>query len=118
MLADGLLATVVAKIGHLEFAVGDRVVCTRNNKCLGIADGDPGTVVSAGNNGLVVTSTKVRSSYPTRTWPPATQDTATPSPSTKQQGATWDVALVWGENLGAESGYTALTRGRHRIVSS
>jgi hypothetical protein len=32
----------------------------------------------------------------------------------KAQGATSDVALVWGENLGAESGYTALTRGRVR----
>jgi hypothetical protein len=32
----------------------------------------------------------------------------------KAQGATCDVALVWGENLRAESGYTALTRGRVR----
>jgi ATP-dependent exoDNAse (exonuclease V) alpha subunit len=32
----------------------------------------------------------------------------------KAQGTTCDIALVWGENLGGESGYTAMTRGRLR----
>jgi conjugative relaxase-like TrwC/TraI family protein len=55
MEAEGMLGPVVAQVGHIEFAVGDRVVCTRNNKRLGVVNGDTGTVVGACMTGLVVT---------------------------------------------------------------
>ncbi len=109
MEAEGSLGPVVAQVGHVEFAVGDRVVCTRNNKRLGVVNGDTGTVVGAGDNSLVVTldggDVELPEAYLTA---------GNLSHGYALTVATCDIALVWGENVGAESGYTALTRGRLR----
>ena len=114
MEAEGSLGPVVAQVGHVEFAVGDRVVCTRNNKRLGVVNGDTGTVVGAGDNGLVVTLDGGDVELPEAYLAAGNLSHGYALTIHKAQGATCDVALVWGENLGAESGYTALTRGRLR----
>ena len=114
MEAEGLLGPVVAEVGHVEFAVGDRVVCTSNNKRLGVVNGDAGTIVGAGDNGLVVALDGGNVELP-ETYLAADNLTHGYALTVhKAQGATCDIALVWGESIGAESGYTALTRGRLR----
>ena len=114
MEAEGSLGPVVAQVGHVEFAVGDRVVCTRNNKRLGVVNGDAGTVVGAGEKGLIVTLDNGEVELPEAYLAAGNLSHGYALTVHKAQGATCDVALVWGENLGAESGYTALTRGRLR----
>ena len=114
MEAEGLLGPVVAKVGHLEFAAGDRVVCTRNNKRIGVVNGNIGTVGGVGNKGLIVTLDNREVELPETYLAAGNLSHGYALTVHKAQGATCDVALVWGENLGAESGYTALTRGRLR----
>jgi ATP-dependent exoDNAse (exonuclease V) alpha subunit len=114
MEAEGMLGPVVAEVGHVEFAVGDQVVCTRNNKRLGVVNGDAGTVVSAGERSLVVTLDNREVELPEDYVAAGNLSHGYALTVHKAQGATCDVALVWGENLGAESGYTAMTRGRLR----
>ncbi len=114
MEAEGSLGPVVAHVGHVEFAVGDRVVCTRNNKRIGVVNGDTGTIVGAGNNSLVVTLDGGDVELPEAYLTAGNLSHGYALTIHKAQGATCDVALVWGENLSAESGYTALTRGRLR----
>ena len=114
MDAEGSLGPVMAQVGHVEFAVGDRVVCTRNNKRLGVVNGDTGTVVGAGDNILVVSLGGGDVELPEAYLTAGNLSHGYALTIHKAQGATCDVALVWGENLVAESGYTALTRGRLR----
>ena len=114
MQAEGVLGPVVAQVGHVEFAVGDRVVCTRNNKRLGVVNGDTGSVVGAGGNGLVVTLDSGEVELTEAYLAAGNLSHGYALTVHKAQGATCDVALLWGENLGAESAYTALTRGRLR----
>ena len=114
MEAEGSLGHVVAQVGHVEFAIGDRVVCTRNNKRIGVVNGDIGTVVGAGDKGVVVTLDGGDVELPEAYLAAGNLNHGYALTIHKAQGATCDVALVWGENLGAESGYTAMTRGRLR----
>ena len=111
---QGMLGPVVAQVDHVEFAVGDRVVCTRNNKRLGVVNGDGGTVVGADERGLIVTLDNGEVELPEAYLAAGNLSHGYALTVHKAQGATCDVALLWGENLGAESGYTALTRGRLR----
>ena len=114
MQAEGRLGPIVAQVGHVEFAVGDRVVCTRNNKRLGVVNGDAGTVVGADEKGLIVSLDNGEVELPETYLAAGNLSHGYALTVHKAQGATCDVALVWGENLAAESGYTALTRGRLR----
>jgi ATP-dependent exoDNAse (exonuclease V) alpha subunit len=114
MEAEGSLGHVVAQVGHIEFAVGDRVVCTKNNKRLGVVNGNVGTVGGVGDKGLIVTLDNGEVDLPEAYLAAGNLSHGYALTVHKAQGATCDVALVWGENLRAESGYTALTRGRIR----
>ncbi len=114
MEAEGSLGPVVAQVGHVEFAVGDRVVCTRNIKRLGVVNGDTGTVAGVGDKAPIVTLDNGEVELPEAYLAAGNLSHGYALTVHKAQGATCDVALVWGENLGAESGYTALTRGRVR----
>ena len=114
MEAEGMLGPVVAQVGSVEFSVGDRVVCTRNNKRLRVENGDVGTVGGVGNKGLVVTLDSGEVELPEDYLAAGNLSHGYALTVHKAQGATCDAALVWGETLGAESGYTALTRGRLR----
>jgi ATP-dependent exoDNAse (exonuclease V) alpha subunit len=114
LASDGALGPVVVQVGDVEFAVGDRVVCTRNNKRLGVVNGDVGTVGGVGDKGLIVTLANREVELPETYLAAGNLSHGYALTVHKAQGATCDVALVWGENIGAESGYTALTRGRIR----
>jgi ATP-dependent exoDNAse (exonuclease V) alpha subunit len=114
MEAEGSLGPVVAQVNHVEFAVGDRVVCTRNNKRLGVVNGDVGTVGGVGDKGLIVILENGEVELPETYLAAGNLTHGYALTVHKAQGATCDIALVWGETLRAESGYTALTRGRHQ----
>lgn len=115
LIGEGELGPVVAEVGDIEFAVGDRVVCTRNNKRLDVVNGDVGTVEGGSDHGLVIRLADKVVELPASYL--AAGDLAHGYAVTvhKAQGATCDVALLWGtDQLNAEAGYTALTRGRLR----
>ncbi len=112
--AEGALGPVVAQVGDVEFAVGDRVLCTRNNKKLGVVNGDAGTVESASETGLVIRLGDRLVELPEAYLAAGNLTHGYAVTVHKAQGATCDIALLWGTNLNAEAGYTGLTRGRQR----
>lgn len=114
MEADGLLGPVIAQVSDVEFAVGDRIVCTRNNRGLGVVNGDTGVAVGATNAGLVVKIGERAVELPESYLAAGNLSHGYALTVHKAQGATCDVTLLWGEHLRAESGYTGLTRGRLR----
>ncbi|MFP5322917.1 MAG: MobF family relaxase [Acidimicrobiia bacterium] len=115
--ADGRLGETVAQIGDTdtEYAIGDTVVCLRNDRRLGVRNGDLATVVGATGDGLVVERAGQRIELPVSYLAAGHLDHGYALTVHKAQGATYDVALLYGdEHLYAEAGYTALTRGRDR----
>jgi ATP-dependent exoDNAse (exonuclease V) alpha subunit len=96
----------------LEVQAVERAVVERP----AVSDGedDIGTVVGSGERGLLVTLENGEVELPEAYLAAGNLSHGYALTVHKAQGATCDVALVWGENLGAESGYTALTRGRLR----
>ena len=99
MEAEGSLGPVVAQVNHVEFAVGDRVVCTRNNKRLGVVNGDVGTIGGVGDKGLIVTLENGEVELSETYLAAGNLSHGYALTVHKAQGATCDVALVWGENL-------------------
>ena len=112
--AEGGLGPVVAQVGEVEFAAGDRVLCTRNNRRLGVVNGDAGTIEGASENGILVRLGDRLLKLPAVYLAAGNLTHGYAMTVHKAQGATCDVALLWGEILYAEAGYTALTRGRFR----
>lgn len=117
LAAEGQLAKTVAQIEDTgtEYAIGDTVVCLRNDRRLGVRNGDLATVVDATDNGLVVERAGQRIELPASYLAYGHLDHGYAITVHKAQGATYDIALLYGdEHLYAEAGYTALTRGRDR----
>ncbi len=112
LAAEAGLGPVVARVGEVEFAVGDRVLCTRNNRKLGVVNGDAGIIEGATDNGVVVHHGDRSVELPAAYLAAGNLTHGYAMTVHKAQGATCDVALLWGESLYAETGYTALTRGR------
>jgi Ti-type conjugative transfer relaxase TraA len=115
--AAGRLGNDVLNTSERGFAIGDRVVITRNNRALGVANGQTGTIA-----GLRHQTLEIR--FDDGHW------VALPEPyvraghldhgyaltAHRAQGATVDRAFVLGsDELYREWGYTALSR--HRIDS-
>ncbi len=97
------------------FAVGDIVVALRNDRRIGLHNGQRGIVVAinTASRTVVVDSTGSRISVPARYLDAGLLDHAYAMTAHKAQGLTCDRAFLLGdESLYREAGYTALTRGR------
>ena len=98
-----------------EFAIGDTVVCLRNDRRIGVRNGDIATVTGATNDGMRIDLAGKPIEIPAGYLADGHVDYGYALTVHKAQGATYDVALLYGdEHLYAEAGYVALTRGRDR----
>lgn len=117
LLAAGDLGAVVAEVegSGLEFRTGDTVVCLRNDRRLGVRNGDVAVVNAATDQSLVIETKQGAVELPAGYLAAGHLDHGYALTVHKAQGATYDVALLLGDHhLYAEAGYTALTRGRAR----
>ena len=117
LLAAGELGDVEATIEDtgIDFRSGDTVVCLRNDRRLGIRNGDIAVVRRSTDDSLVVETARGQVELPAAYLAAGHLDHGYALTVHKAQGATYDVALLLGDHhLYAEAGYTALTRGRDR----
>lgn len=99
----------------LEFRTGDTVVCRRNDRRLGVRNGDVAVVSASTDQSLVIQTKQGPVELPASYLAAGHLDHGYALTVHKAQGATYDVALLLGDHhLYAEAGYTALTRGRMR----
>lgn len=115
LAANGHLGPVVLTHNGVDFAVGDQIMTLRNNRRLGLTNGQLGTVDGPADRGGL----SLRLADGTTTTVPADYIAAGhlthgyASTIHKAQGATVDQAFILADDtLSQESGYTALTRGR------
>jgi conjugative relaxase-like TrwC/TraI family protein len=117
---DGRLGRERLRLDNgIELAAGDRVVCTRNDRLLGVANGVRGTVVAVGRApGAIVVELDDRRRL---TLPAAYLDAGHVSHAYaltghKTQGLTFERAFVLADGQGSlkEWGYVALSRSRGR----
>jgi ATP-dependent exoDNAse (exonuclease V) alpha subunit len=116
LAATGQLGLTVAEVedSGTECAIGDTVVCLRNNRRLGVRNGDLATVVGATDTGVIIDRAGQQTALPAAYLAAGHLDHGYALTVHKAQGATYDTALLYGDDhLYAEAGYTALTRGRH-----
>ncbi len=118
LAAAGLLSGAALPAGGRDFRAGDRVVCTRNNRLLGVNNGTVGTVFHVDLDRRELTMGVVDGT--TRTMPAQYLDAGHLThgfavTGHKAQGATVDHAFVLGsDELYREWGYVALSRARDR----
>ena len=100
--------------GERAFAVGDRVVTTRNDRQLGVVNGESGTLTGVEHGALVVELDRgARVELPERYAREGRLEHGYASTAHRAQGATVDRAFVLGsDELYREWGYTALSRHR------
>jgi conjugative relaxase-like TrwC/TraI family protein len=100
----------------LELALGDRVLCTRNDRALGVANGQRGTVVGieGEQRAIVVELDNRRLTLPARYLDAGHVSYAYVLTGHKTQGLTVESAFVLAEGEGKlkEWGYVALSRAR------
>jgi ATP-dependent exoDNAse (exonuclease V) alpha subunit len=108
--AAGGLGDESAEFAGREFAVGDKVMCLRNDQRLGVRNGTVGTVASVGEGDVVLADgTYLPSSY----LEAGHLTHAYASTVHKAQGATVDRAYLLGsDQLYREAGYVGMSRGR------
>jgi ATP-dependent exoDNAse (exonuclease V) alpha subunit len=110
---SGLVGATVFDAGSARFAVGEEVVCGRNDRRLGVVNGTRGVVTGGDRSGVQVEAAGGS------VWLPAGYVAAHvrhgwATTIHKAQGATVDrVFIAVDDTVSLESGYTALTRGRH-----
>ncbi len=114
MRALGRIGPDVLVTGERAFAVGDRVVTTRNDRTVGVVNGQPGVVAAFRNEHLEV---RFDDGYwlriPERYARDGHLDHGYATTAHRAQGATVDRAFVLGsDELYREWGYTALSRHR------
>ncbi len=121
LLADGTLDdTGAVTVGERAFTVGDRVVCGRNDRRIGVHNALAGTITAikpgAGASGPVVCfAADAGNDYavPASYVEAGHLDHGYATTIHKAQGATVDRCLVLGDDrLYRQAGYTALSRGR------
>lgn len=116
LTATGQLGPTVAEVEDTvaEYAIGDTVVCLRNDRRLGVRNGDLATVVGATDTGVIIDRDGEQLELPAAYLAAGHLDHGYALTVHKAQGATYDTAPLYGDDhLYAEAGYTALTRGRH-----
>jgi ATP-dependent exoDNAse (exonuclease V) alpha subunit len=110
MAAAGLLGDEHLVAAGREFAPGDRVMCLRNDRRLGVANGTTGTATSvSGGEVALADGTRLPPSYLAA----GHLTHAYASTVHKAQGATVDRAFLLGsDQLYREAGYVGLSRAR------
>jgi ATP-dependent exoDNAse (exonuclease V) alpha subunit len=110
MAAAGLLGEERLVAAGREFAPGDRVMCLRNDRRLGVANGTTGTVTSVTGgeialaDGIRLPPTYLAAGHLTHSYASTVH---------KAQGATVDRAFLLGsDQLYREAGYVGLSRAR------
>jgi conjugative relaxase-like TrwC/TraI family protein len=109
----GMLGATVFDTGQVRLAVGEEVVCGRNDRRLGVVNGTRGVVTGGERSGVHV-DTGGRSVWLPAGYVAAHVRHGWATTIHKAQGATVDrVFVAVDDTVSLESGYTALTRGRH-----
>ncbi|MBA3407639.1 MAG: AAA family ATPase, partial [Solirubrobacterales bacterium] len=115
MRALGRLGADELRTGERAFAVGDRVVTTRNNRAVGVVNGQAGVIAGLRSGRLEVRFDDGRwAQIPERYARDGHLDHGYATTAHRAQGATVDRTFVLGsDELYREWGYTALSRHRH-----
>jgi Ti-type conjugative transfer relaxase TraA len=108
-----LLGPDVVVIGEAGLAIGDQVVCLRNNRALGVLNGTKGTVESADHKGVTLDTEQGRRLLPATYVEDGHLAHGYAVTVHKAQGATVDRAFVLAtDSLTREAGYVAMSRAR------
>lgn len=113
---SGMLGSVVARTaGGCEFALGDEVVCLRNDRRIGVVNGTRGVVVGTADGGVTLRVGTAVQHVPQAYLAEGRLAHGYATTIHKSQGDTVDRAFVLGtDSLHRESGYVALSRARVR----
>jgi hypothetical protein len=110
-----LLGPDVVAAGGRSFALGDQVLCLRNDRRLGVRNGTRGTVVGATSTTVTISTDEGERRLPLRYVEEGRLGHAYATTIHKAQGATFDRAFVLAtDTLYREAGYVALSRARTR----
>jgi Ti-type conjugative transfer relaxase TraA len=111
----GALGVEQAEPGERSFAVGDRVIAGRNDRMIGVTNGDTGRITALDDHRLTVALDDGRSTEIPRGYADDGHlDHGYAITAHRAQGATVDRAFVLGsDELYREWAYTALSRHRH-----
>jgi conjugative relaxase-like TrwC/TraI family protein len=103
------------RYGEREYAIGDRVIATRNDYSLGLVNGEAGVVADLAPDRMTVELGRGRRvEVPAQYASDGGLDHGYAVTAHRAQGATVDAAFVLGsDELYREWGYTALSRHRH-----
>ncbi len=116
MLADGQLTGPALQVGDAEFQTGDRIVCLRNNRRLGVVNGTRATIASVDPTLRTVDTVDdrgVRRRLPAGYLDAGHLAHGYAMTGHKAQGLTCDHTYTLGtESLYREWGYVAMSRGR------
>jgi conjugative relaxase-like TrwC/TraI family protein len=103
----------VLEVGETGFAVGDKVVCLRNDRRIGVVNGTVGTVQGVWHGGLAITTAEGPRHLPPRYLDDDHLSHAYALTVHKAQGLTVERAFVLAtESLTQEAGYVAMSRAR------
>ena len=109
----GSLGPDVLTVGRLSVAIGDEVVCLRNDRRLEVTNGTRGVVRSADEYGLTVTTDSGDRQLPLEYLADGHLAHGYATTIHKSQGATVDRAFVLAtDSLTREAGYVAMSRAR------
>jgi len=109
----GLLGADVLEVGELGFALGDKVVCLRNDRRIGVVNGTVGTVERTVGRGLSIGTSDGPRVLPKAYLEAGHLGHAYALTIHKAQGLTVERAYVLaGESLTQEAGYVAMSRAR------
>ncbi len=113
--ATGKLGEDVAVADGRGFAVGDEVICLKNDRGLGVRNGTRGTVLSAEDEALVIECSEGQRRLDHGYLEAGGLAHGYATTIHKAQGATFDRALVLASGgLYREAGYVAMSRARTR----
>ena len=101
-------------IGGREYFAGENLRMLRNDRQIGVVNGETGNVFEFHDQSVTVACgpTMMPRAIPYSYFEAGNVDYGYATTIHKAQGVTVDQALILGNRLNAESGYTALTRGR------
>ncbi len=109
----GRLGPEALMVGESGIALGDKVVCLRNDRHLGVVNGTVGTVERCQLGGLVITTRDGPRHLPARYLEEGHLAHGYALTVHKAQGLTVETAYVLAtENLSREAGYVAMSRAR------